>query len=81
MSTQTIFKWGSGLAFRLPVAFAKQMHLEEGAKVQLTIDGKRLVIQRVESPPDSKAFFTTVKESQSAHGLVSVGKARRIEIR
>lgn len=81
MSTQTISKWGSSLAFRLPAAFAKQMRLEEGAKVQLVIDGKRLVIQRVESAPDSIAFFAAVKESQSAHGLVSIGKPRGKEIR
>ena len=81
MSTQTISKCGSSLAFRLPAAFAKQMRLEEGAKVQLAIDGKRLVIQRVESPPDSNAFFEAVKESQSMHGLVPVGKARGKEMR
>ena len=81
MSTQTISKWGSSLAFRLPAAFAKQMRLEVGAKVQLTIDGKRLVIQRVESTPDSNAFFEAVKESQSTHGLVPVGEARGKEMR
>ena len=81
MSTQTISKWGSSLAFRLPAAFAKQMRLEEGAKVQLAIDGKRLVVQRIESAPDAKTFFAAVKASQSAHSLVSVGKARGKEIR
>ncbi len=81
MSTQTISKWGSSLAFRLPAAFAKQMRLEEGAKVELAIDGKRLVIQRIESTPDAKAFFMAVKASQSTHGLVRMGKARGKEIR
>lgn len=81
MSTQTLSKWGSSLAFRLPAAFAKQMRLELGAKVELTIDGKKLVIQRVESAPNEKAFFAAVKTSQSARGLVRVGKARGKEIR
>ena len=81
MSTQTISKWGSSLAFRLPAAFAKQMRLEEGAKVQLAIDGKRLVIQRIESVPDAKVFFAAVKASQSTHDLIAVGKARGKEIR
>ena len=81
MSTQPISKWGSSPAFRLPAAFAKQMRLEVGAKVQLAIDGKRLVIQRVESAPDAKSFFAAVKASQSAHGLLSAGKARGKEIR
>ncbi len=81
MSTQTISKWGSSLAFRLPAAFAKQMRLEEGATVQLAIDGKRLVVQRVETAPDEKTFFASVKASQAAHGLVRVGAARGKEIR
>ena len=81
MSTQTVSKWGSSLAFRLPAAFAKQMRLEEGAKVQLAIDGKRLVIQRVDSAPDAKTFFAAVKESQAAYGLANPGKARGREIR
>ena len=81
MSTQTISKWGSSLAFRLPAAFAKQMRHEEGAKVRLAIDGKRLVIQRVESEPDAKVFFAAVKASQSTHDLIAVGKARGKEIR
>ena len=81
MSSQTISKWGSSLAFRLPAAFAKQMRLEEGAKVQLAIDGKRLVIQRIEPAPDAKVFFAAVKASQSTHDLIAVGKARGKEIR
>lgn len=81
MSTQTISKWGSSLAFRLPAAFAKQMRLEVGAKVRLALDGKRLVVQRIEPAPDAKAFFAAVKASKSANGLVRVGKARGKEIR
>ena len=83
MATQTISKWCSSLAFRLPAAFAKQMRLEEGAKVQLTIDGKPLVIQiqRAESTSDANAFFSAVKVSQPSRGLVQVGKARGKEIR
>jgi antitoxin component of MazEF toxin-antitoxin module len=81
MCTQTISKWGSSLAFRLLAAFAKQMRLEEGAKVELAIDSKRLVVQRAESAPDAKTFFAAVKASQSAHDLVRVGKARGKEIR
>ena len=81
MSTQTISKWGSSLAFRLPAAFARQMRLEEGSKVQLAFDGKRLVIQSVEAEPDAKTFFAAVKVSRAAHGLVRVGKARGREIR
>ena len=81
MSIQTVSKWGSSLAFRLPAAFAKQMRLEEGSKVELAFDGKRLVIQPIETELDAKAFFAAVKQSQIANGLVRLGKARGREIR
>lgn len=81
MSTQTLSKWGSSLGVRLPVAFARQMQLEEGAEVQLAIDGKRLIIQRLDTAPDTNAFFAAVKESQRNNGLVAVGQARGKEIR
>lgn len=81
MSTQTVSKWGSSLAFRLPAAFARQMRLEAGSKVALAFDGKRLVIQPLEADIDAKSFFVAVKQSQAAHGLVRVGKARGREIR
>ena len=57
------------------------MGVEVGSKVQLDMDGKQLVVQRVESAPDSKAFFAAVKASQPAHGLAPVGKTRGSEIR
>jgi len=81
MSTQTLSKWGSSLGVRLPAAFARQMQLEEGAQVQLAIDGKRLVIQRVDPAPDANSFFAAVKDSQRKNGLVTVGRARGKEIR
>jgi antitoxin component of MazEF toxin-antitoxin module len=81
VATQTISKWGSSLAFRLPAAFAKQMRLEEGSKVELAIDGKHLIIQPVEAQIDSKVFFLAVKQSQAAHGLIRPGKVRGKEIR
>lgn len=81
MPTQTISKWGSSLAFRLPAAFAKQMQLEEGSTVTLVVDGKRLVIEPAVTAVDAKAFFTAVKQSQGVHGLINIGKARGKEIR
>ena len=72
---------GSSLAFRLPAAFAKQMRLEEGSKVELAFDGKRLVIQPIETEIDAKTFFAAVKQSEVANGLVRLGKARSRDIR
>lgn len=81
MSIQSISKWGSSLAVRLPAAFAKQMQLEPGSKVELALDGKRLVVVAVQEAPDAKSFFAGVKASQAQHGLVTAGKAQGKEIR
>jgi antitoxin component of MazEF toxin-antitoxin module len=76
MTTQTISKWGSSLAFRLPAAFAIQMQLVEGSKVELVLDGERLMIQPATEATDAAMFFKAVKESQVERGLVAVGRAR-----
>lgn len=81
MSIQSISKWGSSLAVRLPAAFAKQMRLVPGSKVEVALDGKRLVVIAVEDQPDAKSFFAGVKASQAQHGLVTAGRARGKEIR
>jgi antitoxin component of MazEF toxin-antitoxin module len=81
MSTQTIFKRGSSLAIRLPAVFAKQMHLEDGAKVELVLEGKVLVVQRAEPLPNPRAFFAGVKASCASLGLFAVGCAHGMEIR
>ncbi len=48
---QSILKWGNSLAFRIPAAIAKQMRIEEGAEVELFIDGRRLVIEKATRTP------------------------------
>lgn len=81
MSIQSLSKWGSSLAVRLPAAFAKQMRLGEGSKVEIAIDGKRLVVVAVDDEPDAKSFFAGVKASQAQHGLAATGRPRGKEIR
>jgi antitoxin component of MazEF toxin-antitoxin module len=46
--SQGILKWGNSLAFRIPSAIARQMGLEEGAQVEFSIDGKRLIIEKAD---------------------------------
>jgi antitoxin MazE len=38
-------KWGNSLGLRIPQALARQVHLEEGSQVQLTVDADKLVIE------------------------------------
>ena len=43
--TTTIQRWGNSLALRIPKSFAKDVHLESGAVVNLSIAHGRLVIE------------------------------------
>jgi antitoxin component of MazEF toxin-antitoxin module len=49
--SQDILKWGNSLAFRIPAAIAKQMGIAAGAKVELRLDGNRLIVERHEDTP------------------------------
>ena len=42
-----IQKWGNSLGLRIPSSFAKDAGIGEGCAVDISLDGKRLVIQAV----------------------------------
>lgn len=42
----TISKWGNSLAVRIPLAIAKQAHLDEGDSVTLVLDRKGGIVLR-----------------------------------
>ena len=43
----TIQRWGNSLAVRIPKAFAVQTQLAENTEVDITLDGRRIVIHPV----------------------------------
>lgn len=45
MSIQQVLKWGNSLALRIPAAIAKQMRVSAGGKVEIRLEGSRLVIE------------------------------------
>ena len=45
METQ-VDRWGRSLAIRIPHAFAREVQLDEGATVELTVAEGRLIITR-----------------------------------
>lgn len=77
---QDILKWGNSLAFRIPAAIAKQMNIDEGAKVEFHIDGKRLVIQKAESMPTFANAALVKALRKTKKGLVDFGSPRGKEI-
>ena len=40
-----ILKWGNSLGLRIPKAFAKEAGVKEGADVDISLDGDRIVIR------------------------------------
>jgi antitoxin MazE len=51
--TTKVQRWGNSLALRIPKSFAKDIHLEKGAVVKLSIYEGRLVIE-----PSSKSKYS-----------------------
>jgi len=43
--TSTIQKWGNSLALRIPKALARDVHLESGSVVNLSVRGGAVVIE------------------------------------
>jgi len=78
--SQAIVKWGNSLAFRIPAAIARQMEIEEGAKVEFRVEGKRLVIERaVELPSFSHQQLVKALRKSKAE-LVDLGRPRGKEV-
>jgi len=78
--SQAILKWGNSLAFRIPSAIAKQMEIEENAKVEFRIEGKRLIVEKAEETPRFTARDLGQALRKAKRELVDLGKPRGREI-
>ncbi len=78
--SQAIVKWGNSLAFRIPAAIAKQMEIEEGAKVEFRVEGKRLVIERAVELPTFSHQQLVKALRKSKRELVDLGRPRGKEV-
>ena len=74
--TTKVQRWGNSLALRIPKSFAKDVHLENGATVNLSIDDGRLV---VEPSPKTKYSLNELLKNitpDNLHKEISTGKPR-----
>jgi antitoxin MazE len=56
-------KWGNSLALRLPSEVVKRMNLQEGARVQLSMDSRGAALLTNERPPfDKEGYLRRVRE-------------------
>ncbi len=43
-------KWGNSLALRIPISFAEDVMIEEGASVDISIKDKKIIIEPILAP-------------------------------
>ena len=78
--SQAVLKWGNSLAFRIPAAIAEQMGIEAGAKVELRIEGKRLVVERAVDLPKFSHQDLVKALRKAKTDLVDLGPPRGGEV-
>ena len=73
--TTKIQRWGNSLALRIPMSFAKDVHLAKGAVVNLSIAHGRLVIDPSPQPKYSLSGLLKNVSKNNLHPETNTGKA------
>lgn len=73
--TTRIQKWGNSLALRIPMAFAREIGLAQGATVDLSLRQGKVIIEPVEQPPLSLEQLLDGVTEENLHGEVDTGPA------
>ncbi|MBM4030234.1 MAG: AbrB/MazE/SpoVT family DNA-binding domain-containing protein [Planctomycetes bacterium] len=69
----TIRKWGNSLALRIPNAFAREVGLEQGAPVEVSLRRGKVVIEPIQEPPLTLAQLLEGITDGNLHGEVHTG--------
>jgi antitoxin MazE len=80
LMTTKVQRWGNSLALRIPGSFAKDIHLQKGAAVDLSIEGDRLVIRPFKSHKYSLPALLKKIHKNNLHSEIETGKAFGREI-
>ena len=71
--TATIQKWGNSLALRIPLAVAKQIHVQEGDPVQLKVSASGLTVKAVPKRLSLDALLDKVTD-ENLHSATDWGQ-------
>ena len=71
----TIQKWGNSLAVRIPKAFVKEAHVACGARVDLSVDDGKIVIDPHAEPEYRLEDLLKGVTKRNLHAEVSTGEA------
>lgn len=77
---QDILKWGNSLAFRIPSAIARQMGIDEGARVEFRIDGTRLIIEKQDEQHNFSHAALVKSLRKARKELIDLGRSRGKEM-
>jgi antitoxin MazE len=70
-----IQKWGNSLALRIPRAFAREIGLEQGACVEVSLRRGKVVLEPVEEPPLTLEELLEGVTEANLHREVDTGPA------
>ena len=70
-----IRKWGNSLALRIPQAFAKEVRVEHGSEVDLSLVEGKLIIAPLPEVPTTLAELLEGITDSNLHGEVDSGPA------
>jgi antitoxin MazE len=81
MSIQQVLKWGNSLALRIPAAIAKQMRVSAGEKVEIRLEGSKLVVEPAgeELPKFTQAdLIRALKATKAAEDRLGKPRGREV---
>ena len=70
-----IQKWGNSLGLRIPKSFAKNVAIEEGSSVDISLEGDRLVIKPIRAAQYKLSDLLTLVTEDNRHEEILVGDA------
>jgi antitoxin MazE len=69
-------KWGNSLALRIPSSIAREVALEEGTPVSISVDTRGIIVARLEAEPvyDHDELVAAITD-ENRHAEIRTGKA------
>ena len=75
-----IKKWGNSLALRIPKSFAKEINLDSGAEINLTIENGKLIIEPLNQKEYKLNELLSEVNEDNIHSEYSSGAPRGKEV-
>ncbi len=74
-----VHKWGNSLGVRIPNAFAKEAHINDGSSISIKMKNKKLILIPVKEEYSLKEMLSEIS-SENIHKEINTGHKRGKEI-